>query len=229
MSERKKALWFALLAFLLVGWWVSCFSGNDGDDDDNQVVDDTGNSDDSAIDDSETDDTGADTDDDVSDDDVTDDDATDDDTSLQQVWEDPDTSLLWQNGSDCCHNWEGAKQYCQNLSWGGYSNWRLPSISELRSLVRGCEATETGGSCNVTDSCLRWYDCKNDPCGGCAESGGPGTDGLYWPAELVGECCWYWSSSFVEQSDDYGWAIQFTYGSIDGDWIEAGNNVRCVI
>jgi len=51
------------------------------------------------------------------------------------TWTDPATGLMWQkrdNGSDV--NWQQATNYCQNLSLGGYTGWRLPGIDELQAI-----------------------------------------------------------------------------------------------
>jgi hypothetical protein len=49
------------------------------------------------------------------------------------------TGLMWQKGGpplyDLSYTWEGALNYCQGISDGGFSDWRLPNIKELSSLV----------------------------------------------------------------------------------------------
>ena len=46
------------------------------------------------------------------------------------------TGLMWQqDGLDYTVSWEDALSYCENLELGGHTNWRLPTIKELRSLV----------------------------------------------------------------------------------------------
>ncbi|MBL0708396.1 MAG: caspase family protein [Sulfurimonas sp.] len=46
------------------------------------------------------------------------------------------TGLIWQKtGSSSEMNLYNAKNYCSNLSQDGYSNWRLPTIKELRYLA----------------------------------------------------------------------------------------------
>ena len=47
--------------------------------------------------------------------------------------------LNWSDASNDSMNWYDAVEYCKDL--GG----RLPTISELRTLIQNCSATETGG------------------------------------------------------------------------------------
>ena len=49
---------------------------------------------------------------------------------------DTSTSLMWQQETpDNLVTWEQALSYCENLSLAGYTDWRLPTIKEMRSLV----------------------------------------------------------------------------------------------
>jgi hypothetical protein len=107
----------------------------------------------------------------------------------------------------------------------------LPNIDELRSLVRGCADTETGGACGVTDGCLDYTSCWSNSCADCS-GGGPGSGGFYWPAELSGNdnSPYYWSSSAVTNSlgEDWAWSIYFNAGSVDNASVTFSYSVRCV-
>ena len=49
---------------------------------------------------------------------------------------DTSTGLTWQKDTpEDAANWEQALAYCESLSLGGHTDWRLPDINELRSLV----------------------------------------------------------------------------------------------
>ena len=48
------------------------------------------------------------------------------------------TGLEWQDNSDAKDKelkWREAIDYCEALNLGGYSDWRLPNINELKSIV----------------------------------------------------------------------------------------------
>jgi hypothetical protein len=66
------------------------------------------------------------------------------------TWIDPDTGLMWQNEKYTAEddrnykknieggkvwNWWNAKEYCQNLQLDGYSDWRLPTRDELKTII----------------------------------------------------------------------------------------------
>jgi len=144
------------------------------------------------------------------------------------IWRDQRTGLTWQNppaGSKM--EWSPAKQYCKDLELGGHTDWHLPTISELRSLIRGCPATEDGGSCNIKQGqCVRWF-CRESSCGGCSNYGGP-VDGCYWPDEMRGTCSWYWSSSPVEDYGYVAWGVGFSGGNVPSYGVYNGRHVRCV-
>ncbi len=51
---------------------------------------------------------------------------------------DSNTGLQWQDNADAgtvTKTWQGAIDYCEVLSLGEKSDWRLPNINELTSLV----------------------------------------------------------------------------------------------
>ena len=51
------------------------------------------------------------------------------------IWLDPKTQLLWTiKDTERTVNWQQATDYCQALTLGSVSDWRLPTISELKSL-----------------------------------------------------------------------------------------------
>jgi hypothetical protein len=204
----KKLLFLALLTLLClgVGLFVSCGGNNNSGDDTSD--------DDAAVDD------------DTVDDDTADDDTADDDTA-DSTWNDSSSGLTWQvTQSSDYMTWDEAKTYCENLSLAG-GGWHLPTISELRTLIRGCEGTVSGGSCEVTDDCTSFIDCWSDSCI-CDVSSGP-NNGCYGPAELPGECDWYWSSSPVAGNEDAAWFVYFCGGLIyDNNIYYDALYVRCV-
>ena len=157
-------------------------------------------------------------DDDATDDDAADDDAADDD-SANPTWQEPPSSVFMV--------WNDAKTYCDNLNLDGLDDWRLPTISELRSLIRGCDATVTGGACTVTDDCLD-STCWNAACDGCDPLAGPGSGGAYWPDEMSGVISWYWSSSPLPNPADVAWLVNFGNGLVGSNSIGTGSvSVRC--
>ncbi|HNW81543.1 MAG TPA: DUF1566 domain-containing protein [bacterium] len=128
--------------------------------------------------------------------------------------------LFW---SDISSNnkmyWIEAINYCENL--GG----RLPTISELRTLVENCDNSETGGVCRVTDDCLS-LDCwSKSLCYSCEDGEESGKYSAFGDKDL------FWSVSEVSDGDGATWCVLFFNGNIDfGSNTDNGNwgNARCL-
>ena len=59
-------------------------------------------------------------------------------TKSGDIVTDNQTGLQWQDDTDAKNitkTWTEAIAYCENLSLGGYDDWRLPNINELKSIV----------------------------------------------------------------------------------------------
>ena len=162
------------------------------------------------------------------------------------TWTDPTTGLTWQNPpGHWAHELGSIKAYCGFLNdfiqLGGHTDWRLPTIDELRTLVRGCPTTAPGGACKITDGCTD-ETCLSDHCEqtDCGALGGPGTGGYYWPEGLFDVLSGGYSSSdgyfssscfgYDEEVDDSAWCweLDFTTGAITTvySWNESGDDVR---
>jgi hypothetical protein len=46
------------------------------------------------------------------------------------------TNLMWSRKTLGKMTWQGAVDYCKNLKLGGYSDWRLPTLEELKTLIK---------------------------------------------------------------------------------------------
>lgn len=139
----------------------------------------------------------------------------------------PPTNLIWQDPPTAYGlNWAEAKAHCAALSDDG-GGWRLPSIWELRSLIRGCEGSGVGGTCGIFDGCLSSSCWKRDACVGCAAGEGP-AQGCYWPDEIHGDCGYYWSASAAAGQTHDIWFVNFGAGAVNFGPVHAGISTRCV-
>ncbi len=115
-------------------------------------------------------------------------------------------------------NWEDAVNYCENLEENGKSDWRLPLISELRSLIQNCPGNETGGECGLTDHFDKIDDTKS-----CVRCGlvNENEYSKLWERGI------FWSSKTYSGSDDFAWSVHFYLGSLSRYNKENLLSVRC--
>ncbi len=131
-------------------------------------------------------------------------------TQINGCWLDPTTGILWEDPpmGGGYNSWDSAIAYCAALTLAGHETgeWRMPTISELRTFVRGCPSIETGGSCGLTDTCIEGS-CLFDCPGCCCD--GPGMGGCYWDPAVDGLCTNYWSSSAPSVPPDLAWTLNY--------------------
>ena len=51
------------------------------------------------------------------------------------IWKDPATGLEWQFQSPGVMTWDQAQEYARSLFLDGRNDWRLPTVSELETLI----------------------------------------------------------------------------------------------
>ena len=135
----------------------------------------------------------------------------------------PINGLMWSSKYDE-KDFYDAKDYCESVVTCGENGWRMPTIGELRTLVKNCAKTETGGSCKVTDNCVS-SQCDSDNCylPRCGSSS----------HSIFGDTNSLWSSSYKLEDDvattaQVAWKINFTDASINASNTGTTYNFRCV-
>ncbi|HNW16220.1 MAG TPA: DUF1566 domain-containing protein [bacterium] len=138
--------------------------------------------------------------------------------------------------------YEKAVKNCSDLEWAGFTDWRLPTIDELRTLVTGFKDVETGGRCKVSLKCLSMAcltqgqkSSADYPCSNYEEEAllqGPGPEGCYFDDVWRTYCGKHWSSSKVAGVvDEMVFILDFSDPAISAVVSNVSNNMgfaRCV-
>ena len=123
--------------------------------------------------------------------------------------------LMWQKETvEEEMQWEEAMEYAENLSLGGYDDWRLPTIEEFRELVRsfgGINTSMADDDCNnksdkniSNNHYQKFYE----------EKGFVSIDS--------------WSSTTYIYDTYYTWYVNFSCGYTSYDYKGNSKYVRCV-
>ena len=134
--------------------------------------------------------------------------------------------LEWSNLAPKTMEWNEAPDYCKNLDENGHSDWRIPNIDELRTLIQNNPGTVSGGKCMISEKNgkLNYDDDWDQNCNG--------ADGDNF--SKLGDKGWLFSSSeFSENLEysslDYNWVVYFDNGRLSlGRKGHYAFKVRCV-
>ena len=149
---------------------------------------------------------------------------------------DMNRSLLWQKGTGY-ESYTNALAACQSLNLAGLTGWRLPTVDELRGLIRGCDAkTGPAGSCGVHETCwdqtnTKCYVDMGDCMWGCGGGQGPALQGCYLDDIFPDGCQPYWSSTQAKMSglsEKKAWSVSFNDASVNNGAQSQYNFARCV-
>lgn len=132
--------------------------------------------------------------------------------------------LEWSDISETIYGFEKAVDYCKQLKEGGHSDWRLPTIDELRTLIQNCSKTESDGKCKM-DGIKSWQQYLDE-----CECGNRDNNAGYYSKLGDDDNVWLWSSSPLSGDGEEGrmWGIYFGGGSMGDSSIACGHYVRCV-
>lgn len=120
----------------------------------------------------------------------------------QPIVEDLITALSWEGSLVYNKTWRGAFGHCQELSagrWGGYTDWRVPDIYELESIVDA--GVDAAGSL-------------------------PAIDPTAFPGTITGMA--FWSSSSDAADQGRAWGVSFSSGATATLDRNDSNAIRCV-
>ena len=128
-------------------------------------------------------------------------------TTFEDGWimtRDNVTGLVWENKQATAvryYQWGAANTYCDDLKLGGFSDWRLPTVNELASLI------DYGGDSSST------------------------IDPVFFPFTIAsnGYSDHYWTSTLVPADTAKYYAILFTRGHVVAGRVQTlGSGVRAV-
>ena len=133
------------------------------------------------------------------------------DAATGRIWSTPDYAPEYRDLS-----WEDMAMRCRELNEGGISQWRIPTIDEIRELLPSSDKLKTGGECNITTACNNYYneECFNEP--SCV----PEENEEEWIMSTLFDYAGYYISGTMSYQGNedtefqYSWAVNLRSGSI---------------
>ncbi len=95
-----------------------------------------------------------------------------------------------ENGKTERYTWDDAVKRFKHVEYAGYSDWRMPTIHELKTLVYCSKGKDKNGNCNEG-------------------SEKPTINQQIFPNTTAN---WFWSGSPGADDSDYAWLVYFNHG-----------------
>jgi hypothetical protein len=125
--------------------------------------------------------------------------------SYKETWIDEQTSIMWQvEPAKQKYTFNGANNYCKKLKLDGFDNWRLPNVSELKTIQTK----------NKVKNEASWTGYSYIKLGLLA-----GTKMSYQ---------WFWSSSTVKSKNSKGWIVNYSDPEVKKSYKSSHMYVRCI-
>ena len=128
--------------------------------------------------------------------------------------------IMWAIPAEHFMKWKRADQYCEDLEDFGYTDWRLPSIDELRTLEMICDKVKSGGQCSASEksNCLTAACLENCKCSDLSDEA------------YLQQYDFVWSSSVRSDNDNLvlGWNSGFIGSFLFDDSANVQGQVWCV-
>lgn len=138
---------------------------------------------------------------------------------------DTNTGWTWEKSYQWAAGVDEAKKSCLSSRTGGFNDWQLPTIDEMRTLILGCPDTGPTGACPVhaLANCID-ESCRTASCNGCATNQGPvekpgdPTRKCYLDGSFDWYCNLFWTQTQVKaKTPGYkrAWYVTFYDAAID--------------
>ena len=152
--------------------------------------------------------------------------------AIQRILEETKPKRYWSERSKNKMNFDDAKKYCMNLNQDEKDIWRLPSIDELRTVIRNCE-TKKDGQCRISER-IEHFSSKDKDHKNCACKIEKNNGGKYSiltkhdTSKIDGYGITLWSSTTLSDNEYSAWGVNFSDAAIDIYFKNTEHYVRCI-
>ena len=133
--------------------------------------------------------------------------------------------LIWSPLASNDMTQPNALTYCKNLVLYGFSDWHLPTIDELRTLIKNCPGTETNGACAISEKNGKLSESDSSSSCSCTHMN---NNGGYYSKIGDDDTVSPWSSSSRSDDTERAWYVGFFAGKINNSDKSVLSDVRCV-
>ena len=147
------------------------------------------------------------------------------DVNTHYIWSSPDLVNSRYNRI----SWEERAFSCRESDEGGISQWRIPTIDEIRTLLVSSESLKTNGECHVTDECSDYFneECFNEAV--CSPEGGTSGEGGEWIMSSLFDYAGYLSGTLSDEENAKTWFVDLKSGSLFSFYNEWNDDeTRCI-